>query len=53
MEGTKVSVFRKRQQDLEKFFDKDDNLYFCNNVSGLFDAIGHSLLGATRMATVY
>jgi len=41
MKGTKISVFRKRQQDLEKFFDKDDNLCFCNNVSGLFDAVGH------------
>lgn len=36
----KVSVFRNRQDDLTKFFEKVDNLVFCTDIDKLFTAFG-------------
>lgn len=39
-EGVRVSGQRKRHQTFASFFSRSDGLCFCNNVKGLFDAIG-------------
>ena len=39
-QGTKISVYRDRHEDLVKFFDKDGSLCFCKDINGLFDALG-------------
>lgn len=38
--GTKISVFRKRHEDLTRFFKKIDSLTFCIDIDGLLSAFG-------------
>lgn len=37
--GTKVSVYRRRQDDLLQFFDKVDSFCFCTDIEGLFNCM--------------
>lgn len=39
-QGTKISVYRDRHEELVKFFDQDGSLCFCKDINGLFDALG-------------
>lgn len=38
--GTKISVFRRRQDDITKFFAQVDSLCFCIDIEGLFSSLG-------------
>jgi len=37
---TKVSLYRTRDVELRKFFVKTESLCFCNDINGLFEALG-------------
>jgi hypothetical protein len=40
--GVKVTSFKWQQHDFEKFFLSSENVVYCNDVYGLFGALGHA-----------
>ena len=38
--GRVVSFFRNRERDLEQFFRMEDEVVFCDDINGLFNAMG-------------
>lgn len=39
-EDARVSKFRNRSSDLHQYYSMEDSLCFCNDIKGLFDALG-------------
>ena len=37
--GTKVTFYRQRSKDLSNLFSADGEVYYCNNIPGLFESI--------------
>lgn len=44
--GVKISDRRKRHKTFSGFFTKEDGLCYCNDVKGLFEAIGISFISS-------
>ena len=41
--GTKVTFYRKREQDLLRFFEYENDLVYCNDIAGLLKEMGVEL----------
>lgn len=39
-EDTRITIFRKRSFSLQQYYSMENNLCFCNDIKGLFDALG-------------
>ena len=38
--GTKVNFYQNREKELRRYFSREDQVVFCNNVSGLLKSMG-------------